>query len=70
MHLTDAAAENRSILAVNIHTVTIDRTIAGDHTIRRCCCRIQVKIGGTRSYSGADLNETFFIEQGIDPIAR
>ncbi len=62
MHLAHGAIQYGCILAVHIHRLSADHSVAGHTAVRRSFIWFQIEIRGTCRNEGTDFNETVVIE--------
>ena len=62
MHLSDGAAENGCVLAVDVYQTSVNDSISGDHPIARNFAFLHVEIRTSRRHGAADFNKAAGIQ--------
>ena len=69
VHLAEAAAEDRDVLAEHGHRAPVDRAVAGDHAVAVGPLLLLAEVGGPVPGQLVHLDEAALVEQHLDPLA-
>ena len=62
MHLSHRTSHNRSVLAVYIHQISLNRAVTGDYAVSGGILRRHVKVGASCLHISSNFNKTVIIK--------
>ena len=69
VHLAEAAAEHRRVLAEDAHVAAVDGAVAGDHTVAERAVVLQAEVGAAVLGQRVELDERVLVQQRQDALA-
>ena len=69
VHLAEAAAEHRGVLAEDAHVAAVDGAVAGDHAVAERAVGLQPEVGAAVPGQRVEFDERVLVQQGVDALA-
>ena len=69
VHLAQAAAEHRGVLAEDAHIAAVDGPVPGDHAVAERAVFAQSEVGAAVPGQRVEFDERVVVQQGIDALA-
>ena len=70
VHLAEAAAEHRGVLAEDAHVAAVDGAVAGDHAVAERAVVFQPEVGAAVLGQRVEFDERVVVQQRVDALAR
>ncbi len=69
VHLAEAAAEHRGVLAEDAHVAAVDGAVAGDHAVAERAVVLQAEVFAAVPRQRVEFDERVLVQQGVDALA-